>query len=61
MAYDTVVTVFREDPSGQISLDIVKLITQTIKARNYVVHPKVNIIDILISVDDEKVSTPHCL
>ncbi|RKP09789.1 nucleolar complex-associated protein-domain-containing protein [Thamnocephalis sphaerospora] len=41
LAYSTVVSVFREDISGEISLDVVKQITHMVKARDYNVHPKV--------------------
>ncbi|RKP25972.1 CBF/Mak21 family-domain-containing protein [Syncephalis pseudoplumigaleata] len=41
MARETVITLFKEDASGEISLEIVKQITQMVKKRDYNVHPQV--------------------
>ncbi|KAI8055872.1 CBF/Mak21 family-domain-containing protein [Syncephalis plumigaleata] len=41
MAQEVVITLFKEDASGEISLEIVKEITHMVKKRDYNVHPQV--------------------
>src|SRR3954449_7049390 len=41
MCRDAIIEVFKNDESGEASLDAVKLITKMIKSRGYVVHEEV--------------------
>jgi nucleolar complex protein 3 len=41
MCCDTIIEVFKNDESGEASLDAVKLITKMIKSKGYVVHEEV--------------------
>lgn len=38
---DALISLFREDPSGEVSLDAVRILTKMIKSRSYVVHEEV--------------------
>ncbi|RKP15357.1 CBF/Mak21 family-domain-containing protein [Piptocephalis cylindrospora] len=41
MCADALIALFREDPSGEVSLDAVRILTKMIKSRSYVVHEEV--------------------
>ena len=60
MCCDAIIEVFKNDESGEASLDAVKLITKMIKSRGYVVHEEVlNTLLHLRLRDELNIKTSH--